>query len=57
MTILAKYLSGKKENKVVLILLTNRKEFFKIPLKYSEEKKILRKIIFEFKKEKKKRKL
>jgi hypothetical protein len=38
------------------IVLTE-KEFFKIPLKYSEEKKILRKIIFEFKKEKKKRKL
>ena len=38
------------------IVLTE-KEFFKIPLMYSEEKKILRKIIFEFKKEKKKRKL
>ncbi|MCR9289872.1 MAG: glycosyltransferase [Bacteroidetes bacterium] len=38
MTILAKYLSGKKENKVVLILLTNRKEFFKIP----KEVKVIR---------------
>ena len=38
------------------IIVLSEEEFFKLPLKYSEEKLKFRKIIFEFKKEKKKRK-
>ena len=39
------------------IIVLSEKEFFKLPLEYSEEKHKFRQIIIEFKKEKKKRKL
>ena len=39
------------------IIVLSEKEFFKLPLEYSEEKHKFRKIILEFKREKKKRKL
>jgi len=39
------------------IIVLSEKEFFKLPLEYSEEKHKFRKIILEFKKEKKNRKL
>ena len=39
------------------IIVLSEKELFKLPLEYSEDKRKFRKIIFEFKREKKKRKL
>ena len=53
-----KYLNFKPDQFISFddIIVLSEEEFFKLPLKYSEEKLKFRKIIFEFKKEKKKRK-